>query len=141
MADKMQETGNRVEDKAAEMKATAEGAVERVKSEARQALDESGATSDMQALKDDLRSLRSDVSNLMESLKGAASSKAKELGSTLKETSGQLSTQVKDVWGTAREKGGEVASDLETRIQERPLMSVLVAFGVGLLLSRILNRR
>ncbi|WP_276955846.1 DUF883 family protein [Allomeiothermus silvanus] len=123
------------------MKATAERAVERVKSEARQALDESGATNDMQALKDDLRSLRADVSSLMESLKGAASSKAKELGSTLKETSGQLGTQVKDALGTAREKGGQVASDLEARIQERPLMSVLVAFGVGLVLSRILSRR
>lgn len=141
MADKMQEIASRGEDKVVEMKATAESAVERVKSEARQALDESGATNDMQALKDDLRSLRADVSNLMESLKGAASSKAKELGSTLKETSDQLGTQVKDVLGSAREKGGQVASDLEARIQERPLMSVLVAFGVGLVLSRILSRR
>ncbi|PZA08860.1 MULTISPECIES: YqjD family protein [unclassified Meiothermus] len=132
---------NRIEDKLAEAKEAAEGAVDRVKHEAKRALDDSGAADDLQALKDDLRSLREDVRSLMESLKGAASSKAKELGHALKETGDQLGSQVKDALDAAREKGERAASDLESRVQERPLLSLLVAFGLGLVLSRILDRR
>ncbi|MER3484410.1 MAG: hypothetical protein C4332_15985 [Meiothermus sp.] len=152
MEPKPQDIKDKVQDKAAEVKAKAEdaaqdvkgkveGAANDLKDKAKTALNDSGASDDLQSLRDDLQALRSDVASLMGSLKGAASSTAKSVTESLLSGGGQVANQAKDVLHTARDKGGELTANLEERVMERPLMSVLVAFGLGLVLSRMLDRR
>jgi ElaB/YqjD/DUF883 family membrane-anchored ribosome-binding protein len=41
----------------------------------------------------------------------------------------------------AREYGEKVGKQLQTTIEEKPLASVLVAFGVGFLMGKLMDRR
>ncbi len=127
--------------KADEAKTKLEDTAQDLKDKAKSALDGAGATDDLETLKTDLKNLRADVSSLMHSLKGAASSTAHNVGDDLKHTGGQLGEQVMDALGTVKDKGSELTSSLEGHVQDRPLISVLVAFGLGLVLSRMLERR
>ncbi|RIH81851.1 YihY family inner membrane protein [Calidithermus terrae] len=120
-------------DKAQEAKDKVQTAVNETKAKVGEALEESGARADFETLKADFQALRSDVMSLMSSLKETAGSKAKDLASELRHTGGELTHQVK-------EKGSEIAATLETQVKDRPLMSLLVAFGAGLVLSRMINR-
>jgi ElaB/YqjD/DUF883 family membrane-anchored ribosome-binding protein len=80
-------------------------------------------------LQDDLNQLREDLSNLRQDVTSMAG----------------------DVFGVAREgfsgatenlraKGGEVAEKLEEQIQEHPLATVGIAFGIGLLVGALIRR-
>ncbi|WP_027891199.1 YhjD/YihY/BrkB family envelope integrity protein [Calidithermus chliarophilus] len=126
-------TATDFKDKAQEAKDKVQTAVNETKAKVGEALEESGARADFEALKADFQALRSDVMSLMSSLKETAGSKAKDLANELRHTGGELTHQVK-------EKGSEIAATLETQVKDRPLMSLLVAFGAGLVLSRMINR-
>ncbi|GEM86942.1 DUF883 family protein [Meiothermus granaticius] len=115
--------------------------IEEMKDRAARAVEDSGAKDDLEALRADLKALRADVTHLMGSLKGAASSASKEIAAGLAGTKEQLGGQIKETLNSVKDKGGELTQGLEHQVQERPLMSVLVAFGLGLVLSRLLERR
>ena len=96
---------------------------------------------DLETLQADLKSLREDLTQLMDGLKGSAGQKVKDLAHDLKEGGEQVGMKVLDQVGKVKEKGGELAVQLEEQVRERPMMSLLVAFGAGLVLSRMMERR
>ena len=85
--------------------------------------------------------LKNAAADDFDDLKGAAQEIFDELKDELKGISQQLSTD------SLKEKGEEIISygqdkldELEDRSAERPLASVLLAFGAGILLSNLLSR-
>ena len=94
---------------------------------------------EIDALKDDINRLREDIANLASAVLGAA-------GDTLDDARDK-------VGGKAREAGDEFIGkmneglghgkqfmdDLDTRVARNPVGSVLVAFGVGLLIAKLLR--
>lgn len=88
------------------------------------------STKETDALRHDLNALRDDVSHLTETLKGMASSRGSEAYDRLRQTADQTRTRVRDT-----------ASAAVHQVEERPLTSVLIAFGVGMLLGILFDRR
>jgi ElaB/YqjD/DUF883 family membrane-anchored ribosome-binding protein len=84
-------------------------------------------------VKDDLAKLRSDISQLSATLKDLTSDTVRQQIETIR-------TRVDSITGEARQQGREVLDDLTDRIEEKPLASVLIAFGAGLLIGRLLDR-
>jgi ElaB/YqjD/DUF883 family membrane-anchored ribosome-binding protein len=85
-------------------------------------------------IKSDLRQLRSDFVGLVKTLKDEAGERAASAASEVKERMGEKLSE-------AREYGEKVGKQLQTTIEEKPLASVLVAFGVGFLMGKLMDRR
>jgi ElaB/YqjD/DUF883 family membrane-anchored ribosome-binding protein len=79
------------------------------------------AGKDYDSIKADLDALRGDVAQLLKGL-------GREAGGT-----------VESVKETITEKAGDVKDTLEKRVQEQPMMTLLGAFGVGLLVARLMR--
>ncbi len=89
---------------------------------------------DLDALREDVSRLRSDLSQLAKSL----------LDKGKDETDAARDKVVEELMSnlrSARDKGNETVESLGHRIQEKPLMSLLVAFLAGLILGKIFERR
>ena len=84
-------------------------------------------------IKNDLVKLREDIAKLSSVLKDVTSE-------TVQERVGALRGRIDELTGEARTHGREAIDDLSERIEERPLTSILVAFGVGVLLGRLFDR-
>ncbi|HQT45755.1 MAG: hypothetical protein B7X08_03285 [Acidocella sp. 20-63-7] len=51
-----------------------------------------------------------------------------------------LEKQLEELGGKLKDNSKEAAAQLEAKVVERPLASVAIAFGVGLLVSQLLRR-
>ena len=78
---------------------------------------------DIAALREDLKILTSDVAGL-----------AKEKGDSIRADIGAKADK-------AMETGRQATESMQDTVRERPLTSVFVAFGVGILLGHLLDRR
>jgi len=85
---------------------------------------------DLDALKRDFAALRKDVAALMSSLGDAASAQKQRAFAA----AGEKAEQIK-------EQGAKVVRSVEGEIEARPLTSIGIAFGVGFLLGKLLERR
>lgn len=88
---------------------------------------------DLEALREDVTKLRADLSQLAKALLEKGKS----------ETDSAKDRVVEDLMAglrSARVKGGDTLESVEHRIQEKPLMSLLIAFFVGLLLGKLFDR-
>jgi ElaB/YqjD/DUF883 family membrane-anchored ribosome-binding protein len=85
------------------------------------------------AVKEDLGKLRSDITSLTDAFQSVASEKVRDKWNGAHEKF--------DPWTEkARYRGRESLEDLAEEIEERPLTSIFLAFGVGVLLGRLFDR-
>lgn len=85
------------------------------------------------AVKDDLAKLRGDIANLSSALKELTTETVHERIDTLR---GGIDRLTEDARVQSRQK----LDELTDHIEEKPLASVLIAFGVGILIGRLLDR-
>jgi ElaB/YqjD/DUF883 family membrane-anchored ribosome-binding protein len=85
------------------------------------------------AVKDDLAKLRADIANLSAALKDLTSD-------TVHEQIGSLKGRIDRATGDAKLHGRQTLDDLADHIEERPVASVLIAFGVGVLIGKLFDR-
>jgi len=85
------------------------------------------------AVKDDLAKLRADIANLSAALKDLTSETVHEQLDSLK---GRIDRATSDV----KLHGRQTLDDLADHIEERPVASVLIAFGVGVLIGKLFDR-
>ena len=96
---------------------------------------------DVDVLKKDIEDLKSAVKTLTDDLRAAAESNAKSAGERAGDRLDDIRKDAADVARKAAERGRESAEAVADAVRDRPMQSLLVAFGVGLLLSRLLDRR
>jgi len=90
--------------------------------------------SDIDSIKSDLDTLRKDLATVLERIKGTATSRA--------ETEIQaLQKRINKIADDVQVSGRESLRAVEERIEERPLVSLAMAFAVGLVLGRLFDRR
>jgi ElaB/YqjD/DUF883 family membrane-anchored ribosome-binding protein len=60
---------------------------------------------------------------------------------TVRDQYGHLEQHAKEAYGRARQKGQDLEHDLESYVQRQPLISLLIAAGVGVMLGLLWKRR
>jgi len=93
----------------------------------------SNVESEFATLKDDLAKLRADVAALSAAVRDTASD-------TVQEQIDAIRDRISHLASDAREESQQRLDDLAGQIEERPLTSVLLAFGVGLLIGKLFDR-
>ncbi len=89
---------------------------------------------DLEALREDVTRLRSDLSQLAKSLLD----KGKSETDTAKD---RVIEELVSNFRSARYKSSETVETVEHKIQEKPLMSLLIAFLAGLILGKLFESR
>lgn len=83
-----------------------------------------------QSVDEDLAALRADLKALKESIADLAKDKSDEVRAKLSETADR-----------AVASGKQSAETMQETVRERPITSVAIAFGVGMLIAHLLDRR
>ena len=83
------------------------------------------------------KTLEADLAALREDLKSLAST-VSDIG---KSKSEEIKTQMGDSVDKAVEKGRDAADTVQEAVKQRPVTSVLLAFGIGVLIGHVLDRR
>ena len=95
-------------------------------------------------LKAGLDTLRKDIGSLVSSFGDAATDEVKTRGQRARAAVGRATDRAGEVWddatNQASRRGREGVAALEHQIEERPFISVLVAFGIGLVIGKLINR-
>ena len=84
-------------------------------------------------VKDDLAKLRADIANLSAALKELTSE-------TVHDQIDSLKGRIDHLTSDAKARSRQTLDDLADHIEERPVSSVLIAFGVGILIGRLFDR-
>jgi ElaB/YqjD/DUF883 family membrane-anchored ribosome-binding protein len=99
------------------------------------------ADQEMDAVKEHIQALRTDLASLTTHIKGLSSAKLEQAQSAGSLKIEELSAEVQRAADALRQRGEVSVAQLETTIREKPLISLLAAFGIGLLVARLLDRR
>jgi ElaB/YqjD/DUF883 family membrane-anchored ribosome-binding protein len=96
------------------------------------------------ALKAGLDTLRKDISSLVNSFGDATTDEIKTRGRRARAAVGRMSDRAGEVWddatNEASRRGREGVAAVEQQIEERPFFSVLVAFGIGVVIGKLITR-
>lgn len=91
-----------------------------------------------------LDALRKDISSLVDSLGTAATGEVRTRGRRARAAVWRVSDRVGEVWGEATDaasrRGREGVVAVEQQIEERPFLSIMLAFGIGLAIGKLINR-
>jgi ElaB/YqjD/DUF883 family membrane-anchored ribosome-binding protein len=90
--------------------------------------------SDLNVIKSDIDNLRKDLAAALDRIKGTAASRAESEIQALQKRINKIAEDLQT-------GGRESLRAVEERIEERPLVSLGVAFAVGLVLGRLFGRR
>lgn len=88
---------------------------------------------DVEALRADFKQVKADLMELTRTLTQLTSRQASESLDDLKERRDRLETQLRSAANDARDT-------LEARVKDQPLGTLLIAFGVGLLIGKAAGR-
>jgi ElaB/YqjD/DUF883 family membrane-anchored ribosome-binding protein len=95
------------------------------------------------ALKAGVDTLRKEISSLVGSLGDAATDEISTRGRRARATVGRVTDRAGEVWddatNEASRRGRDGAAAVEHQIEQRPFISVLVAFGVGVVIGKLIN--
>ena len=95
---------------------------------------------DVDVLKDDIAQLRSDLVEAMKDLVEAGKTGAGETRDRLEESVRSRLESLSEAAHGVAERGRRAVHTAEQYVEEKPLQSVAVAFGVGLLLGAALRK-
>jgi ElaB/YqjD/DUF883 family membrane-anchored ribosome-binding protein len=95
-------------------------------------------------LKAGLDTLRKEIRSLAGSFGDVATDEVKTRGRRARAAVGRVTDLAGEVWDDttkqASRRGREGVAAVERQIEERPFMSVLLAFGIGVVIGKLINR-
>lgn len=101
----------------------------------------SNAHGDLDQLKSDLTKLRGDMGQVISSMVGLSRRRASTAREAAQSGIDQGIEQLHRRYRLMRRRTNRAADSLAETLSERPLTSVAVAFGVGMLLGKIISRK
>ncbi|WGF89394.1 DUF883 family protein [Marinivivus vitaminiproducens] len=102
---------------------------------------ETALKQDVDQIRNDIEALRNDLAQLLKTTKAAAASRASGAKAYAEGEIEGLAERVRELTEEAKTEGRARLSDFEERVQERPLTSLAAAFGIGLIVGKLLDRR
>src|SRR5512142_673073 len=94
-------------------------------------------TSDLDSIGDDVAMLKRDLSRLMEHMKNGTYDVA--TGSA-RDAVERLSSEADQLYRSLADHGNRSVKKISRQVEEQPLASLLVAFGLGLISGRLIGR-
>jgi ElaB/YqjD/DUF883 family membrane-anchored ribosome-binding protein len=94
-------------------------------------------TSDLDSIGDDVAMLKRDLSRLMEHMKNGTYDVA---AGSAREAVERLSNEADQLYRNLAEHGNRSMKTISRQVEEQPLASLLVAFGLGLISGRFIGR-
>ncbi len=94
-----------------------------------------------QNLRVDVDKLRSDLAEVAQALMEAGKMEASEAKSRMQQMAQQRLDDIRAALDSARGRGQNASEMLKQQVEEKPLVSLAVAFGVGMLFGVIMKRR
>jgi len=101
---------------------------------------EEGLQKELEQLKTDINKLRADLSTIGEGVRKMGTEAVGATQAKVKSVAQDALDEFQNKLNEAKSQGQKVVHDLEREIKEKPLTSLAVAFGVGFLLSKLLDR-
>jgi ElaB/YqjD/DUF883 family membrane-anchored ribosome-binding protein len=96
------------------------------------------------ALKAALDTLRKDIASRIDSFGDATTDEITTRGRRAGAAVGRAADRASEIWDDAKDEAGrrgrKGAAALEQRIEERPFVSVVIAFGIGLVIGGMITR-
>lgn len=96
---------------------------------------------DVDVLRKDIEDLKASVSALIGDLKKSADARGTSAAESARAKLDSLGQSASDMARAAADRGRHTAEAAADTVRDRPLQSVLIAFGAGLLLAKLLDRR
>jgi ElaB/YqjD/DUF883 family membrane-anchored ribosome-binding protein len=96
---------------------------------------------DLDAVKEDLAKLRSDIAELTQSLIDTGKNEVSTARNRVKAEARNLGRELRDTLNETGERGLRTVETVEQMLTEKPVISLLAAFGLGLLVGKLLERR
>lgn len=95
---------------------------------------------EIDALKGDINRLREDIANLASAVIGAAGDTVDDASDKVRGKAREAGDEFIGKMNEGLDHGKQFMDDLDARVARNPVGSVLVAFGVGLLIAKLLGR-
>jgi len=100
---------------------------------------------DLDFLKQEFNRFRSELSGMKDKLGGNAAEALDQIsaylnGSGLSSRVASLEAELEALGGKLKGSGKEAVARLETKVGERPIASIAIAFGIGVLASQFFRR-
>jgi ElaB/YqjD/DUF883 family membrane-anchored ribosome-binding protein len=95
---------------------------------------------ELEILKDDIAKLREDLAELTDALRDRDRGRGSEEKTSWAELAESLKEEVCRGLEGARERSKKSMETMEQQVEQRPLLSLLAAFGVGLFLGKLFDR-
>ena len=96
------------------------------------------------ALKAGIDTLHKDIGSRVNSFGGVTTKEIKTRGRRARAAVGRVTDRAGGVWhdatNEATRRGREGVAAVEQQIEERPFISLLVAFGIGVLIGKLIDR-
>jgi ElaB/YqjD/DUF883 family membrane-anchored ribosome-binding protein len=96
---------------------------------------------DLDAVKDDLAKLRSDIADLTQKLIDTGKNEVSSARNRVRTEARNLGRELRATLNESGEQGLKTVESVEQLLTDRPLVSLLTAFGLGLLVGKFLLRR
>ena len=87
--------------------------------------------------RDDIDAIREDIAALKADLAAAVETMRANSASTVSGLAQQISDEASALYREVADRGTKATEALENKVEEQPLTSVLLAFGLGFIISRI----
>ncbi|MGP1310139.1 MAG: DUF883 family protein [Phycisphaerales bacterium] len=98
-------------------------------------------SAEIDQLRADLAALRKDFSTLGKDVLTATRHGAESASEAARAEAQRRLEQLGDAWEGARDRSVAAKHDVERRIEEHPLASVMIALGVGVVIGKLIDRR
>lgn len=99
------------------------------------------ADQELDAVKAHIEALRAELASLTTHIRGLSSAKLEQAQSVGSLKLDELTADLQRAADTLRQRGQASVAQLEDTIREKPLISLLAAFGAGVLIARLLERK
>src|SRR5262245_58456498 len=96
---------------------------------------------DFEAMQADMAKLRSDFTSLAQKLIDLGKNEAGSVQDRIETEARSLVQELRQTLHETQERGQKTIKSVEQMVTEQPLVSLLAAFGIGLLLGKLLDRR
>ncbi len=94
---------------------------------------------DVEALKEELASLRTDVASLVEAMKSQQTASGASDNMQSEEGGNEQWNELKARIEEARQQSEQISREVSEEVRKHPLASIAIAFGIGYLASKIIK--